>query len=870
MLKTKKLKSIVHSLMVMFLLLSVFNASASASTDPSILFEEDFNSGSTLTANSGTWAVEGGEYSQNSTGVYGANASISGQTFSDFILQVELKSMDSNSIWGGIHFRKTNPNDDYTTSGYLLIAENNGTVTLYRNGTYTLAIAATNINFYNTKVNVKIIAKGSRIKVYINNEPTPRIDVADSTYSSGYVSLNACASHWHFDNLVVQSLLEAPTDLIAYKNMTNVATEYTTGFSGGASDWTVNVGSWGVTGGEYIQSSTAHYNANATLTGRTFTNFILETDLRSITTSSNIWGGIAFRKSTQSDDYATGYLLFATPGGEVSLLKGGSTYLQTVDTGIDFNLSNVPVKIIADGSKIKVFFNHEVTPRISVMDTAYSSGYVSLNTCNSSWEFDNVSISTFSYTTTLDWSEVPEAAGYNLYMRANYASNGHYENLQYTKVNTSLLTSPTYQHSYSDVTYRVTSVYDNGTESGGSDMVFPIEHLGIEPLSIEHLSTSGSMLKSIPIGAMKVRINVINSLAAKNAILQSTVLKADGTVFNTYSSNITLTGDGKLHSYDLLLTGLTATAKSIQTVLYDTSMNPLSKTFYFKPLGTPLMDTFFEQGGVRVLNKVAPPVTADGDLTFGLSGGPPQWQVACWAYGCDWIDNGVVHPAATLSDGSITYANEGAKITRNPDGTLMTIELNGSEKYAYTRTYEQSWPNLLLEIDKDYWPGAPTDINISDANSLIYTADARMLKSENRTDGYVDDRHAGQYVMYFLIRGINGENMWFSLAGFESRYLEDEGRYTTTNMLDPGTNTFIIGLPYYNFWTGHLADGQWHTLSVDLKPLIEEAFNVGKTGGAFPTSSFSDLHLISTNNGFELPGTFDLEFQVRNFQLVVN
>lgn len=58
---------------------------------------------------------------------------------------------------------------------------------------------------FSALTHVKVVASGSNIKVYVNNETTPRIDVNDSTYTSGYVSLATCGTHSHFDNAVIKA-----------------------------------------------------------------------------------------------------------------------------------------------------------------------------------------------------------------------------------------------------------------------------------------------------------------------------------------------------------------------------------------------------------------------------------------------------------------------------------------------------------------------------------------------------------------------------------------------------------------------------------------------------------------------------------------
>lgn len=1013
-------------------------------------FTDDFSAGAgNWTENAGTWAVQNGEYRQSSTN-FNSRTTLTGATYSNFTFEADLKCLNSSGEWGGILFRKTNAADGYPDSGYLLYFRPGGAVALYKGSTSTYLVSdqETGISFYNSFKHVKIIANGTSIKVYVNNAPDPAIEIADATYASGYISLAACANSWSFDNVRISDIVEIPKDVIAYKNMNVGSTLYSTDFAN-ANNWTPYVGTWAIENGEYSQSSTGYYDANSVYNAATYGDCIIEADLKCVASTGN-WGGITFRKPVATGSYSNGYLLYCTPNGQIALLKDGATYIQGVDTGINFNNTFVHVKIIAQGSHIRVFVNNEASPRISVIDTAYTSaGYISLNACSSHWHFDNFSVKSFTYNTNVSWTAVTGASGYNLYKRTTYASDGHHEYLPYVKVNSSPITTTSYSVPSADDTYRVTALFtSNSVESGGSDMVFGIEHFGTEPLSIEYLDGNGNYLKTIPVSSMNVKLYVINATGAnQSAILRAQALKEDGTVFNTYSSNITLTGDGKKYGYNLQLTGLTSEVKSIKTVLYSASMNPISTTYYFKPLGTALMDSYYERGGTYLLkpaldipyettfssgasdwtpnsgtwavengeysqsstyfgsnSAIAGKTFSDvsieadlkcmnssgewgginfgktnagdnysdsgylaafypngdialikngstylatantgisfyntfthvkiatgtdnntthnikiyingeltprisytdlsypsgylslnacanhwhfdnvkitslqasraGTLSFGLPAGTPEWDVASWYSNWNWIRTGVTDPAVTLPDGSVTYTNKARTIERSPNGDILTIASKGSVEYSHTRLSGEGWPHLLLSISNPNWIGYPSKITIADANSLIYTADARMLQCENKTAGYDSSMHAGQFVMFFYVKGINGEGMWYGISGMDNRIPEDENsKMVMSAQMDAGTNTMMIFPPHNRFWSGHFADGQWHTMSIDLKPLIQEAFNYGKTIGAFSTSSFSDLHIDHTNSGFELPGSFDMEFQMRNFQLVKN
>jgi hypothetical protein len=56
---------------------------------------------------------------------------------------------------------------------------------------------------------VKVVAKGTNIKVYVDDMNTPKIDFSDASFVSGSVGIRAYNSLARWDNLSVQSTLES-------------------------------------------------------------------------------------------------------------------------------------------------------------------------------------------------------------------------------------------------------------------------------------------------------------------------------------------------------------------------------------------------------------------------------------------------------------------------------------------------------------------------------------------------------------------------------------------------------------------------------------------------------------------------------------
>lgn len=166
-------------------------------------FTDTFDGGSgSWTPFVGAWAVESGEYSQGSTTGGANHATLNGKRFDDATYDVDLRAVSAaTGSWAGIHFKKMRPEDGPFDSGLTVYVRPDGSIDLFRINT-VIATASTGLSM-STMRHLRVVNVGDNIKVFLNNETTPRIDANDSTFASGYFGLTAFSSHWHFDNVVV-------------------------------------------------------------------------------------------------------------------------------------------------------------------------------------------------------------------------------------------------------------------------------------------------------------------------------------------------------------------------------------------------------------------------------------------------------------------------------------------------------------------------------------------------------------------------------------------------------------------------------------------------------------------------------------------
>jgi alpha-L-rhamnosidase len=149
-------------------------------------FTDDFTGGNAnWQEGSGSWKMDAGSYSLTS----GANGvtTIKDNQWTDatytFTVKIDDAGGDSNN-WAALVFRKGDPSADASGGGgYLLYLRANGEFDLY-NGNVIQAVK-TDLDT-SQPVKFTVVTAKDEIKVFLNDENSPRIDVHDTAFSDGY------------------------------------------------------------------------------------------------------------------------------------------------------------------------------------------------------------------------------------------------------------------------------------------------------------------------------------------------------------------------------------------------------------------------------------------------------------------------------------------------------------------------------------------------------------------------------------------------------------------------------------------------------------------------------------------------------------
>lgn len=254
-----------------------------------------------------------------------------------------------------------------------------------------------------------------------------------------------------------------------------------------------------------------------------------------------------------------------------------------------------------------------------------------------------------------------------------------------------------------------------------------------------------------------------------------------------------------------------------------------------------------------------------------LSGGAafsPEWRLAQWGTQFDLTGA----PSRAVPGGTRIVQNSGKKVTLLPGGLGgegVTLEVFGSAEFsAGLRKEGEAWPHLLLE------QRIPKDFRLARLASLGFRLSFRLERCVPATlSGLDPSLHTAQATAYWTIHNRNRESadfddmIWFGVPLFDVRHDIPEGHQAMDAGAPNASGKFICTLAGDRFYEGPTGDGQWHELSCDLIPLVQEALASAQEQGHLKATRFDDLDATSFNIGWEVPGPYDCAITLKGLAL---
>lgn len=278
-----------------------------------------------------------------------------------------------------------------------------------------------------------------------------------------------------------------------------------------------------------------------------------------------------------------------------------------------------------------------------------------------------------------------------------------------------------------------------------------------------------------------------------------------------------------------------------------------------------IQDNHFQRGFILWQPKPGRHVRY-GELRGGETNQQPVWGLA------QWSSRFPLEPAAVqiLSDGSVVCSNAAKIVTLGPTNSPaadLALAVNSRMEYgSRARTTAEPWVHLLVE--QEFAESA----SLAKLRAAKLHVEARLLRARNRhADDYSPDRHAAQFQIFFTVQNANrqspgyGDLLWFGVPIYDNR-----DRFPKAfKAQDFGGTAKFIFTPAGDAYTAASAhDEKWITLEKDLLPLLRGALTTAWARGFLKDSKeLADYRLGGMNLGWECPGSFDVEMQLRNLSL---
>ena len=246
----------------------------------------------------------------------------------------------------------------------------------------------------------------------------------------------------------------------------------------------------------------------------------------------------------------------------------------------------------------------------------------------------------------------------------------------------------------------------------------------------------------------------------------------------------------------------------------------------------------------------------------------PIWRLAQWSSKSP-LESG---PPQRLANGAIRFSNQAKSVTLGKPGSKdadISLAVHGGVEYGKrARKSGEPWVHLLLQQEIEH-PPALTEIQ-----SVQFHIEVRLKSSQKvDTSDYSPGLHAAQFQVFFSVQNRNrqsagyGEYLWFGIPLYDDRHEFPLAHKTKDT---GGTNMFIF-TPAGETYTSQSAHAkEWITVEKDVLPLMREGLQLAWTRGFLQDSqSLADYRIAGMNIGWEVPGIFDVELQVRHLSLKV-
>lgn len=245
----------------------------------------------------------------------------------------------------------------------------------------------------------------------------------------------------------------------------------------------------------------------------------------------------------------------------------------------------------------------------------------------------------------------------------------------------------------------------------------------------------------------------------------------------------------------------------------------------------------------------------------------PVWDL------CQWSSKFPLAAARApqSADDGFCFTNRAKRVCLGRPGSAeadLSLGVNASVEYGdrARQSSGEPWVHLLVQQEIEPPP------SLAELESCRFHVEARLKHSKlHRTDDYTPSRHAAQFLIYLTVANRNprspgyGQYLWFGIPIYD-----DRRRFAPAYQAQDfaGTKMFIYTVAAEVFAKESTQDGNWVIFAQDLLPLMREGLEAGwKRGFLSGSRDLADYRVTGIVIGWEVPGIFDVEMQLRGLNL---
>ena len=269
--------------------------------------------------------------------------------------------------------------------------------------------------------------------------------------------------------------------------------------------------------------------------------------------------------------------------------------------------------------------------------------------------------------------------------------------------------------------------------------------------------------------------------------------------------------------------------------------------------------------------------TAGKTIGFGSSQGAASWTFAQWHSRYDlrnyeslkYKDKGTAFELASYgaknSDGQYIPAKILKIDTKIPS---IYMELNAELEFDKPKEDGEGWPHTLLSQDF-----SGNLVHVCEQKEIKAHMEYAVTKFVDRMNGQADaSRHCAQLVWYVTLQNRNpesdgfGQYIWFGFNLWDNRHsggvcpeyaAQDLGKEDATKafIYQPASTVFFDEKRMPTV-------GEQTKIEFDFLPLAKQAFELAKSRGYLPQTTWEDIYIGSMNFGWEVTGIYNVGVQI--------